>query len=183
MPARTRILVVDELGERNRLERIFDRELPGYEIVGASTVGSALSALEIREGCENSGVSYSYIIIDATARYGVCAEECKPETDPENKEGGIRLIQRIRKLERTYKNSVLRYIVILTTDPALAKSMEIKRLLGRRGDVWVKPYTDSALSLLVVSSLNAEVRARQRRQQRLQRSYDKAMKRGEYHGE
>jgi len=146
---RTRILVVDELSERNKLERVFASELPDCEVVGVSTVGTALFVLGRVE-------RFPVVIINDCVRYGVGAECCNPQTDQINLEGGLRLLERIRQSEERERRTVLMYIIILTDKSELVNSKMVRKLLGQRGEVWVKPCDNNAFVARVAEAFGLE---------------------------
>lgn len=146
-PKRKSILIVDDPDNVDMLVRDFNSDLPDVMIRRASALDLAMGIM--------ASWPIDCLVIEAFLPYGENASVLNPETDPGMCEGSLRLIRRIRELERdnhTADDDCL-WIFLLTTQDCIAQDEEIQRLLGDRGSIHLKPFDTIEFSFTVADAL------------------------------
>jgi len=144
---RSHILVVDDYENVKSLAGGLVSDLPSVMIRCANMLDLALGIM--------ASWPIDCLIIEAWTSYGNDASVLEPETDPEMREGSLRLIRRIREFEQEQHrvSDDCLWIFLLTTQNHIAEDVEIKRLLGDRGSIYLKPFDRLDFSFAVADAL------------------------------
>ncbi len=151
------ILVVedDDLLSGYILERLHPYK-PLIEIFIAENAEKALTSLTGKASSKKPDA----VVLDIMMPYASAAEELGSESDPDGIETGLRLLKRLRDLEKEEKNKcpdlIPTWVSVITARNNPKTIQDISALLCDRGRIYIKPYNDIVLEWDLMSVLGIE---------------------------
>ena len=140
-PVKTILLLEDEPGIINVIERLFKPYGDSVALKSAETVKDALNLLYLN----GKICTVDALILDIMLPYGdkITREILKGEGDQSDIETGIHLLEHIRGKERSCDTPLWVSIITGRNAPDVLKRVE--KLLNKRGRLLVKPFNDFVL--------------------------------------